>query len=168
MQPPSILLQPSKGYDNTQFGGPVQQLVYALQFKGHGQPESDTVFQVQETAVSASITTVVNSGGLTGGFDPAAVVEASFRSRVELAPDGTFDEQGTISFGQQHRFRFRTKVRGWLDQGPEPKFRHGTVTFEVVDGEGQFTGAAGLITSNFTITSDGEITEHHMGVIYIR
>ena len=146
----------------------MQQLVYALQFKGGAVPESGTVFRVQEKAASASITTVVNSGGLTGGFDPAAVAEATFESRVELAEDGTFDETGTISFGPTHRFHFRTKVRGWVDQSPDPSMRHGTVTFEITSGEGQFKDASGLITSNFSMTAEGEVTEHHLGVVYIR
>lgn len=146
----------------------MQQLVYALQFKGSATPEADTVFRVDEKAASASITTVVNSGGLTGGFDPASVAEATFQSRVVLAADGTFSEDGAISFGPSHSFRFRTKVRGWVEQSPDPALRHGTVTFEIVEGEGQFAGASGLITSNFTMSAEGEVTEHHLGVLYIR
>lgn len=146
----------------------MQQLIYALQFRGHAQPESESVFRVTERAASASITTVVNSGGLTGGFDPAATVDAGFQSRVELRSDGTFLEDGTISFGPTHKIHFRTRVPGWVADGPDPRLRQGTVTFEVVSGEGQFDGAAGIITSNFTIASDGEVTEHQIGVLYIR
>lgn len=146
----------------------MQQLVYALQFRGHAAADSETVFHVEERAASASITTVVNSGGLTGGFDPAAKVEATFHSRVELRTDGTFLEDGAISFGPVHRIHFRTRVPGWVADSPDPRVRHGTVTFEVVSGEGQFDGAAGIITSNFTIAADGEVTENQIGVLYIR
>jgi len=126
------------------------------------------VFRVEEKTASASITTVVNSGGLTGGFDPASTVDAIFQSRVELKSDGTFLEDGSISFGSDHRIHFRTRVPGWVADSPDPKLRQGTVTFEVTSGEGQFEGAAGVITSNFTMTADGEITGHHIGVLYIR
>ena len=38
--------------------------------------------------------------------------------------------------------------------------------WQVEGGEGQFDGAQGLITSNFTISDAGEVTDHHMGVIF--
>jgi hypothetical protein len=145
----------------------VQQLTYALQWKGQVTPETETVFVVHETIKSCSITTVVNSGGITGGFDPAAVADGEFRTRVEVQQDGKFTEAGTIRFGE-HALFVSTKVPGWLEQSPDPQAQHGTVTFEVIGGEGQFDGARGIITSNFSITDDGEVTEHQVGVLYIR
>ncbi|HEY7037070.1 MAG TPA: hypothetical protein VH482_37455 [Thermomicrobiales bacterium] len=34
--------------------------------------------------------------------------------------------------------------------------------------EGQFAGASGLITSNFFVGANLEITDHHFGAIFVR
>jgi len=42
------------------------------------------------------------------------------------------------------------------------------VTWKVDRGEGQFEGASGLITSNFTVSDTGEVVDHHCGVLFVR
>ena len=44
---------------------------------------------------------------------------------------------------------------------------HGSVIWLIEGGEVQFEGATGLITSNFTITDTGKVTDNHFGVIYL-
>jgi len=39
--------------------------------------------------------------------------------------------------------------------------------WKVDRGEGQFTGATGLITSNFVVSPEGEVTDHHCGVLFV-
>jgi len=39
--------------------------------------------------------------------------------------------------------------------------QRGAVTWEVTEGRGQFAGATGLITSNFTVGSKGEVVDNH-------
>jgi hypothetical protein len=39
--------------------------------------------------------------------------------------------------------------------------------WQVESGEGQFKGARGLITSNFTLSDGGEVTGYHTGVIFM-
>jgi hypothetical protein len=145
----------------------VQQLVYTMQWKGQAIPQSETVFHVKEKIASTSITTVLNQGGITGGFDPAAVAEGEFETTVELQSNGTFLEHGTIRLTNGHGLHFRTKVPGWMDTSPDQRYRQGTVTFEVTGGEGQLAKAQGIITSNFFISQEGEVTEHHIGILYI-
>lgn len=148
----------------------MQQIVYAMQFKSRAvPPEGESgVMRVSGEAASSSITTVVNEGGLTGGFDPAAVVAARFESEVKLAADGTFTETGSIVFGNpRNRVRFSTVSPGWMGQSPEPKFKQGTITWKVDGGEGQFAGAGGVITSNFTLDDEGEVSDYQLGILYI-
>jgi hypothetical protein len=40
--------------------------------------------------------------------------------------------------------------------------------WHVDGGEGQFAGANGIITSNFTLSATGEVTDNHFGVIFVR
>ena len=39
--------------------------------------------------------------------------------------------------------------------------------WQVDSGEGQFAGASGLITSNFTVGEAGEVVDHHVGLIFV-
>jgi hypothetical protein len=42
------------------------------------------------------------------------------------------------------------------------------VIWKVERGEGQFAGATGLITSNFFVSSTGEVTDNHFGVLFVK
>jgi hypothetical protein len=66
-----------------------------------------------------------------------------------------------------HRLRFSTIGEGFLGKSPDPKVQHGSVMWRVDGGEGQFAGASGIITSNFTLSATGEVTDNHFGVIFV-
>jgi hypothetical protein len=148
----------------------MQQLIYAMQFKSRAVPEEAQpgVIHVRGDAASSSITTVINDGGLTGGFDPAAVALAHFESDVTIGQDGTFTEVGSITFGNsRNRLYFKTAGRGWMNDSPDSAFKQGAVTWTVERGEGQFAGGGGVITSNFTLDKEGEVSDYQLGVLYI-
>ena len=149
----------------------MQQVVYVMHFKGHATPgeASPPTMKVTAKAASCSITTVINGGGLTGGFNPAAAIDALFESEVKLVTASTFTETGTITFGSGgHRLHFASVGEGWMGQSPDPSLKQGTVTWTVEGGEGQLDGAGGTITSNFTVSETGEVNDYHMGVIYLK
>ncbi len=148
----------------------MQQLVYAIQFKSSATPHEGTpnVMNVKGEAASASITTVVHDQGLTGGFDPAAVVPVSFESEVKMLESNTFTESGTITFGDKgNRLLFKSVGTGWMAPGPQDGVSQGAISWVIEGGEGQFAGAKGVITSNFTIGSDGEVSDYQLGVLYL-
>jgi hypothetical protein len=149
----------------------MQQIVYAIQFKGQATPAEGNagVIHVRSVAASASISAVVNKGGITGGFDPAAVADVAFESQATLLAANGFEERGTITFGDQgHSLRFTTVGQGWMGPSPDPALQQGSVTWKVEGGTGQLDGVQGLITSNFTIALDGEVSDYQMGVIYLK
>ena len=37
----------------------------------------------------------------------------------------------------------------------------GAISWRITAGEGEFVGAAGYITSNFTVAADGEVVDNH-------
>ena len=55
-----------------------------------------------------------------------------------------------------------------MGQSPDPALKQGTVTWTVEGGQGQFDGAAGTITSNFTLNEAGDVNDCHLGIIYLR
>lgn len=78
-------------------------------------------------------------------------------------------EAGRITFGEHgHSLGFSTVGQGYLADSAQPALKHGTVTWKVDRGAGQFVGARWPITSNFTISESGEVTDHHFGLIFVK
>jgi hypothetical protein len=54
-----------------------------------------------------------------------------------------------------------------LAPSASPGLRHGTVTWELDGGSGPFAGASGRITSNFTVTEEGDVADEQLGLIFL-
>jgi hypothetical protein len=159
----------------------MRQIIYAMQFKGQVTPvgTAASIMKATTTATSCTMTTSVSSEGVLGTLQPSAGGQATFASEVTFvggfessevtsAGEGGFKETGTITFGEGgHRLRFSTIGQGYIGPSPEPNLKQGAVMWQVDGGEGQFEGARGLITSNFTLSAAGEVTDHHFGVIFV-
>jgi hypothetical protein len=148
----------------------MKQVVYAMQFKGSAAPKAGVAGTIKATtaATSCTLSSVVGPDGLTGMLLPAPGGRASFESEVTLTGDTSFTEDGTIRFGDSnHSLRFSTVGQGFLGKSPDPALQHGSVMWRVEGGEGQFAGASGLITSNFTLSVTGEVIDHHFGLIFV-
>jgi len=159
----------------------MRQIIYALRFTGQAAPvgTSPTVMKTLTTAASCTLTTIVDQDGLRSTLEPAAGGQATFESSVTFvggfeasevtsSGEGGFMETGTITFGEcGHRLHFSTIGQGYIGPSAEPNLRHGTVMWRIDGGEGQFDGAQGLITSNFTVSDSGDITDYHSGVIFL-
>lgn len=148
----------------------MREMIYALQFKGKGTPVpgSPNVVKAATTAPSCTITSTIGPQGVNGSLRPTAEGRASFESTVTLTGESTFQESGTISFGSGHRLRFTTIGQGHLGPSPQAGTMHGSVMWRVEGGEGQFDGAQGLITSNFTFTEAGDVVDNHYGVLWVK
>lgn len=149
----------------------MKQIIYAMQFKGQAAPKagSSTVMKAATTASSCRLTTVAGPAGVNATLEPASGGTARFESEVTITGDSSFLESGSIRFGDgDNRLRFSTVGEGYLGDSPDPALKHGSVVWRVDGGEGQFAGAGGLITSNFTIGGAGEVTDHHFGVIFLK
>jgi hypothetical protein len=92
---------------------------------------------------------------------------AHLESEMVFADATTFREHGTIVFAPESELHFRTLGTGHLAPSPNPRLRHGTVTWELDGGSGRFAGASGRITSNFTVTDAGEVADEQTGLIIL-
>jgi hypothetical protein len=158
------------------------QIIYMMQFNGQVMPvgTSPNVMKAATTATSCTMTTVIGPDGLRGTLEPTAGGYGTFESEVTFvggfessevtsAGEGGFKETGTITFGEEgDRLRFSTIGQGYIGPSAEPNLKHGAVMWQVDGGEGKFEGARGLITSNFSVSDAGEVTDHHVGVIFVR
>ena len=148
----------------------MRRMIYALQFKGQAAPVEGAsgVLKATTSAPSCSISTEVRADGVRGELRPLAGGTAHFESEVTLTGDTSFEESGTIAFGEGgSRLRFSTVGHGHLGPSADPKLSTGAVTWQIDGGEGQFEGSSGLITSNFMISDTGEVTDNHLGVIFL-
>ncbi len=119
------------------------------------------------SAPSSTLTSTVGPDGLTGTLAPAAGDDATFASEVTFTGETSFQEVGTIGFGEGHELRFSTVGRGYLGPSAGPGRKHGAVTWRVEGGEGQFAEASGLITSNFFVDDRLGVVDHHFGVLLL-
>jgi len=149
----------------------MSQILYTMQFKGKAIPANaaGTVLKATTTAQSCTMTTVVGASGVNGTLQPTSGGQATFESEVAFISETSFQEAGTIAFGDnRHRLHFSTVGQGYIGPSADPQLKHGSVIWKIERGEGQFAGATGLITSNFFVSSEGEVTDNHFGVIFVK
>ncbi|MFZ2062275.1 MAG: hypothetical protein WAU82_14785, partial [Candidatus Binatus sp.] len=146
----------------------MKQIIYAMQFKGKAGPgPAANVMKASTSASSSTIASVVISQGVQGKIEPAAGGKAEFESEVTLTGETSFLEKGSIRFGDGNRLQFSSIERGYLGDSADPKLKSGAVMWRVDGGDGQFAGATGYITSNFTLSDAGDVTDNQFGVIFV-
>ena len=146
----------------------MRELVFALTFTGQAGPVSgsETTRQAKTMAPSQTIRTVLGVGGVESTIDTIDGERAVLESRVERFTDGSFVEDGTISYGRAGKISFVTVGRGSVGPSPIPGWVHGAVIWSVTGGDGLFAGAHGLITSNFVVSAGGDVVDNHFTRIY--
>jgi hypothetical protein len=149
-------------------GCAMRQLVYALRFTGRATRASPdgNILALSATAPGVTLVSVVSPTGLTANLEPMPGAEAVFASEVTVTGATSFQEIGTITFGEGQRLRFATVGSGYL--GPSQIGQQGAAVWRVEGGEGQFIGARGLITAHLTVSTDLTVIGHHLGIIVLR
>ena len=147
----------------------MRELVFALEFRGQAGPVpgSDSKRQARSTAPSQTLSTVLGHDGVRARVEGTPGETAVLESRVERFGDGTFVEDGTITYGAAGSVTFETIGRGWVGPAPIAGWVVGGVVWNVTSGAGVFRGALGLITSNFTVNTDGRVIDHHVARFYL-
>jgi hypothetical protein len=95
----------------------------------------------------------------------AGIEEVLCRRELDVGEDGSVAETGVLSFGEDASVTFRAK--GALGNSPDPAIRHGTAVLEITGGSGRLAGARGYVTSNFLLAETGELTDHHLGLLFL-
>ncbi len=145
------------------------QIIHSMQFTGRLGPVEGTDNQRNGklAAYSSRIKSVAGPHGIHGSVEAIDGDESTFESLITLTGKGKFRERGRIAFGTNgNTLRFNSIDEGHIGPSAVPGVNQGAVIFRVEGGEGQFEGASGLITSNFTATTTGEVVDCQSGVIY--
>jgi len=125
------------------------EIVFAMELIGKGVP-----VEGRERTFHAE-TTGTGPGG----------ERVTFESEVVLTDDG-FDEVGTINYAGRGSLKFNTVGVGHMTPSPISGINHGTIMWNITEGEGEFSGATGLITSNFTFSEQGDVVDNHYVRLY--
>jgi hypothetical protein len=126
-------------------------VAFSLEFRGYSTALSPGVVTARATA-------------LTEAFGDG---EALLERRLTFLSETTFEDAGTISFGNGSALRFRSVGLGTLGASPAEGLRQGTAAWVVDGGSGTFAGASGRIVSNFLVSDAGELTDHQLGVLFL-
>jgi hypothetical protein len=137
-------------------------ITYALQFRG--QVESDGIHGRAITrAASSMLVSVVDRGGPHGRFEGVGAGEAIFRVALE---DGG-PVAGEVDFGGGTTLSLRTAARHPAGRSAKAYVRHGAALLEIVAGTGRLAGATGWITSNYLLSDTGDLTDTHLGLLFV-
>jgi hypothetical protein len=147
----------------------MREIVFALQFRGRAGAVqgSDSKRQARSVAPSQTMSTVLGEDGVRSSVRQMPGESAVLESRVERFGDGTFVEDGTITYGTAGRITFETIGRGWVGPAPIGGWVVGGVTWTITGGDGRLAGARGVITSNFTVNAEGDVTDNHVTRLYL-
>lgn len=147
----------------------MREVVFALEFKGRAGPVPGSASErrARSTAPSQTLSTVLGPAGVRARVEIVAGEAAVLESRVERFGDGSFVEDGAITYGSAGRVVFETLGRGWVGPAPAAGWVVGGVVWTITAGDGAFAGARGLITSNFTVSAEGEVIDHHVTRLYL-
>ena len=120
------------------------EIVFAMELRGKGVPVEglENTFHAE------------TSGTCPGGES------VTFESEEVLTGDG-FNESGTIKYGGRGSLKFNMVGVGHMTPSPVSGVNHGTIMWQVTEGDGEFSEASGLITSNFTFSEQGDVVDNH-------
>ena len=122
----------------------MRDLVFAMELRGRAAPVEGRTSTLRAQ---------------TAGRGPAGET-VNFESEVVLQGD-TFNESGSIDYAGRGRVKFETVGVGHLAPSPLPATQWGAVIWRITAGEGELRGATGYITSNFTVSAQGEVVDNH-------
>jgi len=147
----------------------VRELVFALEFSGTAEPSGPTrgTRRARTSAPSQTLRTLLGADGIETGVERVSGDAATLDSTVERFADGSFVEEGSISYGRLGRITFSTVGKGTVGPSPVDGWAHGAVMWAVTGGDGRFTGARGLITSNFVVSAEGRVVDNQFARLYV-
>jgi len=121
----------------------------------------------RSVAPSQALSSVITAAAVEGGVEKLTGDEAVLEAEVSIVDESAFTETGTIRYGRAGGITFATLGKGVVVPSDVPGVRRGAVMWKVTGGDGHFSGAHGIITSNFAVSPDGEVVDNHYARIYI-
>jgi hypothetical protein len=142
----------------------VKPVTFSLQFRGQIEQLGGDL-RKHARAPAGALVTSLTAEGPDGHFVWApGDEEAILESTLAFQDERSFEEAGTIVFALGNSLRIRG--RGRLAPSVAPDLRQGTVVWSIEGGDGRLDGTTGLITSNFLLSTTGDLTENQLAVLF--
>ncbi len=141
----------------------MNRINYSTQFTGTSETTdySDGAFKTSTVAPIGSIFAEDGEGTVSLGN----AGDAKIKSTVVLTGNGSFQQYGTITFeDSRDRLHFSTQGQGRIEDGAD---KRATATLKIDRGEGRFQNASGLISSDFSISENGDVIDNQIGAVRI-
>ena len=149
----------------------MRQVIYSMHFRGQTSPSADNpaILKIASSGTSCRMDTVVTSTGVETTLHSIPGDLAFLESEVRLTDKHGFEGEGVLTFGDEgeHELRFKTVQAGHLSPSPLPGVMSGVASWHVEGGSGRYKAATGFITSTFTLTDSGELSDYQCGLIFV-
>lgn len=149
----------------------MRQIVYTMHFRGQLTRSADNGGSMRATSSGTSCTmeTTVSPSGAETTLQPASGDLAFVETEFHLTGQDGFEGSGTLAFGDEaeHAIRFTSAKTGQIGPSGVPGVLAGAASWRIDGGAGRFTSASGFITSIFTVTESGDLSEYHWGLIFV-
>ena len=142
-----------------------------MHFKGRtsrASPDSQLLRTIG-SATSCVVSTVIRGSGVETRLQASEGDLAFLDSELRVTGPDSYREDGSITFGDDNAnvLWFSTLGEGHFTSSIAPGTMAGSASWKVNGGEGQFAAAQGFITSNFTLSEAGELSDFHCGLIFV-
>jgi hypothetical protein len=147
----------------------MEPIVLFLRYDGSPAPiaHAPGVLTVSLTATSCTVTTRIGEKTVDSEFRAIDGGTAKAETVLTLTGDGVFIESGTIRFGDGTTWlKFNTVGQGFLGPSAVKDVSAGCAVWRIVEGGGQFAGATGHVTGNFTVDAKGVAHDNQVAVIF--
>ena len=147
----------------------MKELAFGLEFRGQAtaSQNGDVKRRAQTVAPSQRSTVIIGLNGVDARTEDLLGEQAILQSEIERFDDGTFVEEGTISYGPVGKVVFKTTGRGFLAPTSINGWTHGAVLWTVTGGDGWFLNSSGFITSNFKVNVEGNVIDNQYARLFL-
>ena len=97
-----------------------------------------------------------------GELEPDLAGEATCRRELRVGDDGRFSAVGELGFAGKTTLTFRTEGRFTAADHARRGTSLGTIT-----GAGRLAGTTGYVASSFLLWASGDLSEDHLGVLFV-
>ena len=140
------------------------QVTYISQFDGRFEPANDNG-TVLKTKMRAPCQIAIDD---RAKGTRQLLEDAEIESTMIYTGETSFQQYGTITFANSNgKLYFSTKGPGRIADVPSGKVKLGSAVLQIDNGRGWFGNASGLITSNFVVNDNGEVTDSHVGIVHV-
>jgi hypothetical protein len=148
----------------------MRQIVFAVRFRGEASwiGVDGNLLRIVARSSGNSMRTWFDRSGLHGEMHDESGGEIRLESELTITGATTFQEIGTISFGEHGDcLRVSTSGSGHVEPAGQEGDRSGAAVLQIDGGDRWFAGAHGMLTSTYAIDGASVVTVLQLGLLFL-